>query len=693
VPFCLSAALSLSTVGPHPYWQDSGFYLAAVRDLGVLYPPGFCLYLLLCRLWTLLFFFLDFTLSVHLFSSLCSAVAAAAMGVAVRDFLRSRGSLFKVHESDPGAPADLAGIVAGSILASGFTFWSAGIYAKGYSLLFAVLALLLWRMIRADESGRPRDLTWVAVLIGTSWQVHPSAALAGAAFLAFTAAHARALGAGGIAVRVGIAAACALGPTLILLPLFRARDPWIQMEHPDGAVPFLRYLAGMHYLGLRDVFGYEASRISSFGQYLWEEWLGVGLGFATVGLGFLALRRRRLLGWLVLWTLPYVVVTLGFKIEGQHDYWFVAAWMPFILVLGLGVCTTARLLRPRGLLLAGGAGTLSVIWAVAANARDLSRRHEELPLTFGRTILGTVDPRGILVMAGDDALALLAYLQRVRGERPDVTVVSDAQLFRRSLGAPSDGYEEMLLRKDPSLKRPDYLAAAARFPHARVLDASTAGFLNANADAGRPLFCHRALPKELIRPDLRMVPAGGLWKVVPSSASAAAVDDRYWRVPVEPETVRSLFRRERGQFVHMSEEGMRVRPESYEARFVNYLLKARIGLAFKRVEQGAYPDVVRLLESVLALDPSAGTNMDLVHCLGHSYLSLGAYDRAEPLLRTASSPGNRPELRATALFSLGELARTRGDPEGARRLESAALAVPGLDAAFRSTLERRMKSR
>src|SRR6186713_162568 len=106
IPFAISLCLSLSTVGSHPFWQDSGIYLTAVKELGVLYPPGFVLYELLCFLWTKVFFFVDFTLAVHLFSSFCAALAAAAMAVATRDLLRSRGKIFQVAVEDPGAAAD-----------------------------------------------------------------------------------------------------------------------------------------------------------------------------------------------------------------------------------------------------------------------------------------------------------------------------------------------------------------------------------------------------------------------------------------------------------------------------------------------------------------------------------------------------------------------------------------------------------
>ena len=43
VPFALSLVVSLCTVGTTVGWQDSGFFLAGVKELGVLYPPGFVL--------------------------------------------------------------------------------------------------------------------------------------------------------------------------------------------------------------------------------------------------------------------------------------------------------------------------------------------------------------------------------------------------------------------------------------------------------------------------------------------------------------------------------------------------------------------------------------------------------------------------------------------------------------------------
>src|SRR3954469_17472834 len=89
VPFAFSLLLSALTVGSHAYWQDSGYYLTAVREMSVLYPHGFVLYLVLCKGWTLIAGpVFGFTLAVHLFSSLMAAAGAGFAALAARDFLR-----------------------------------------------------------------------------------------------------------------------------------------------------------------------------------------------------------------------------------------------------------------------------------------------------------------------------------------------------------------------------------------------------------------------------------------------------------------------------------------------------------------------------------------------------------------------------------------------------------------------------
>jgi tetratricopeptide (TPR) repeat protein len=691
LPFLFSLALSLSTVGTHPYWQDSGLYLTAVKDLGVLYPPGFGLYLLLCKAWTLLLFLADFTLAVHLFSSLCAALAAGTLAVAVRDLLRSRGKIFKVLEEDPGELAGACGILAGVLLACGYTFWATAIYAKGYSLYYFILALLLWRMIRADESGRPRDFTIVAALIGLAWQAHPSAALTGAALAAFVAVHAGALGAKGVAGRTLVAAACAVGPSILILPILMAGEPWLMMGHPESLGQFADYVAGRRFLRLEGVFGYDAARAASFGQFLWEELLGVGLLFTVAGLASLVTGNRKLLLGILLWMVPYAAITILFKIEGQHDCWFVASWMPLSLALGVGACRIAMRAGSRGRALIGAAGVAAAAWAILLNFSYVSQRNYELAEVFGRTILEPVDPGAVVILSGDDANALAEYLQRVRGARPDVALVTASFLCSRATGT-SDWYDDLLRRRHPFLFKPDYELQARRFPNAELMDAAAAAFLNANAECGRPLFTDRSVSAAMLRPEVMLTPAGTLWKLVPRGP-APAPDIRYWTFPIEPEQVRLKVRRERGQTVQFTPQGVVVKPQGYEWRLISMLLRARLHLALAQVERGQFAHAARLLESIVALDEDYRRNPEVIHFLGICLHALGQDDRAEPLLRQSAELGRRPEWRATALFYRGEIARKKGDEAGAQRLFRDALATPGLGDAYREEMEKRLKSR
>ncbi|RPH40490.1 MAG: DUF2723 domain-containing protein, partial [Planctomycetota bacterium] len=480
IPFAVSLCLSLATVGSHPFWQDSGIYLTAVKELGVLYPPGFVLYEVLCFLWTKVFFFIDFTVAVHLFSSVCAALAAATTATATRDLLRSRGKIFQVTPADPGPAADGPAILAGVLLAGGFTFWSTAIYAKGYTFYYLVLALLLRWMIRADESGRRRDFLITAGLIGLSWQAHPSATLIGAAFVLFTAVHARSMGGKGIALGTAVAAACALGPSLLLHPILLARDPWLVFGRPEGISGYVRYFLGMRFVGSHGTFGVDGTRVLSFFRYLWEDSLGVGLLFMVVGMLRIGHQNRRLVIGILAWLVPYAVITILFKIEGQHDCWFVAARLPLSLAVGVGAWHLAAHLAPRGGAMLAAAGLVATAWAGVANYRDVTQRDYRLAEHYGRIIIGSVDPNAIVILSGDDSNALASYLHRVRGERPDVVLVIGSFLQ-------SGWYDQDLVRRNPGLVLPDYGGLRAKFPAVETKPLAAAAFINANAGV-RPIF-------------------------------------------------------------------------------------------------------------------------------------------------------------------------------------------------------------
>jgi tetratricopeptide (TPR) repeat protein len=598
IPAAVSLGLSLATVGGSVGWQDSGFFLCAVKEMALLHPPGFVLYLLLCRAWTLLFFFLDFTLAVHLFSAACAAAAAGALALAARDFSRS----------------DAAGAAVGCLAASGYTFWASSILAKSYALFYLVVALLLWRMVRADLSREKRDFRIVAALIGLAWAAHPSAALAGPALLLFVGVHARQLGAKAIARSAGIAAACALGPSLLL--------PVLSTRFHDLSGGALRFLRGAPLTDVPDAFGFAPTRAESLALFTWEELLGVGTLAALAGLALLNQKDRRRLLAVAAWCIPIAAVSTSFRLQGQLDFWLVPAWMALHLA---GAVALSRL--PRAAI--AGAAAVGVLWSVAANHTDLSQRGNGLPSAFGRVFLQNLDRDATLVLASDDVLAIVSYLQLVRGERPDVKVERESRGTEASARPPGTYFE--------------------------------------NPPAGIPF-----------------VPAGALWR------SGSGFDLRAREFPVSAEDVAARPRRARGQRVERSRRGIEVEPEPHERRLVDALLRARRSLALRRLDEGTADGLGRgidLLDSVLKVDPDSGRHLEIVLPLAKACAALGRDARAEALFRHVLFLGAPARDEAVASFHLARLLEAQGRAADAEKHRARALELLRTEPALRAELE------
>jgi hypothetical protein len=663
IPFLASLGLSLSTVGSNVYWQDSGVFLSAVKDAGILYPPGFVFYVVACKIWTLTFSFLDFTLAVHLFSAACVAGACSLLALATREMLRTRGPVFRTGEPDESPMGDACAAAAGCLAAGGFTFWFTGIYAKGYALYYLVLASLLLALVLADGDRTPRAFRRLAVLIGLAWAAHPSSACLAPALLLFVARHRHAIRGREWARGAGIAAGVALGPSLIVLPILAALGPVTALGDPRSFPELLDYALGLRFMGRPGAFGVDPDRMATFGLFLWEEFLGVGLGLLAAGMVSLVGVNGGLLAGILAWSLPYSLLALLFKVEGQHDCWFVAAWLPFHLLVGLGLRRVAILVPPPSrwavvaVLPAAG-----LAWAVAANRADLDQRTYTLAEAYGRILLDPVDRDAIVVLNGDDALAITGYLQRVKGRRPDVVLVALPFLGQGLVGG-RDWYDEKLLRERPFLGRPDYAGARGAFPGARPLACHLAAFLHANARRGRELFTQASLPPAMLPSGMTLIPAGALWKLVPIEGQR--LEFKYWQFPVDLPDVQHRLGRKRGLELSKRGDQLVVRQEAYEERLVDLLLRARHGLGDLLVKAGKGKEALAVLVDVGKVDPAYLEQSMFLLSLGRAFAATGQDRRAGELLREALALGLPPGPQGWALFTLGELASGRGDAQEA----------------------------
>jgi Protein of unknown function (DUF2723) len=658
-PFLVSLILSACTVGSRAYWQDSGYYLTAVKDFNVLYPHGFALYLCLCKAWTLLLGAVDFALAVHVFSSLCAALAAGVLARTAERITSDR----------------IVSSVIGCLAAAGYTWWFCGIYAKVYAFFFLVASLLLWRMAC-------RDLLRAVLLLGLAWAAHPAAVLLGPAVLGFLIRHRgdiRAMGFRRGALTSLATLLVAVGPSLVL-PLLAAKESVFAMGHPATVHSWVKYLSGSAYSEIPGVWGLDGGRVLQAGCYAAEEFLGFGLLLAGWGVAALIRERREERWMLPLWMAPVAAVAILFKIEGQYDCWLVVAWMPLWVAAAVGLSRLrARLPKAPAFIAAGG-----LLWAVTANGKDLYLRGNQDPESLGRCLLQNVDPGAALVVSSDDAVALCWYFQTVRGYRRDVRVVMASQV------TPSEGHQwylDRIVRLWPGFSRPEFGVLALQASRYTSLALTQAAIVNGQDSGSAPVFFDRQPPRDLLNGG-SIVPAGFLWKWSP--AKTQQVESRYWDYPVTLEEISARRSRKRGQWVLVTRDNVYVQPQAYEERLKYCLSEARRNLGDVLQQQGGYAKSADAYQSILRASPEKDQDPQILYPLALDLFLLNRPAEASPLFLRLLGTDASPTMKSGALFYLGEIHSGARQERQAAEYFRQALDLAPFDSPLRAEIERRL---
>ncbi|HEV3029623.1 MAG TPA: DUF2723 domain-containing protein, partial [Planctomycetota bacterium] len=468
IPLLFSLILSISTAGSTVFWQDSGFYLTGIHEMSVEPSHGFVVYLLAAKVWTLAVSPLaGFTLSVHLFSAFCAAGAAAFLALAASGYLKR----IRPDQASEG-PAISAALVA----AAGYCFWNGATLAKPYALYYLTLSALLWILVAAE---RRTDFFLLGGVLGLSWAAHPSAAILVPALLGYAWARrdkVRELRAGGFAAIILLAAGVAFVPSFVVLPILAKRDLLCSFGDPRTPGQVWSHLRGANYTDFKGAWGFDLVRAGLAARFIWEEFLGVGLIVLGLGLWRLGKERPGILALIGAWAGPTLLLPLVFIGEGMFDQWFVAAYLP----LTLGTATGFAWLADRRKALAPGVLAIAIAWLILANFADLNYRGYQDAEIYGRVLLDSVEPHGILVTSTDDATVIPMYLQKVKEERTDATLIHG-----EFLGL--DWYDERLERQ-LGLKRGRTDEIAAR-TNPQLLGVTA--FANANVAPGKPVFSER----------------------------------------------------------------------------------------------------------------------------------------------------------------------------------------------------------
>lgn len=420
--FVVAFGVYLSTAARTVTGEDAGELATAAATLGVAHPPGYPLYCLLGKLFSLLPVG-EVAFRLALMSAFFGALTATALAALLLQLARSW-------------PAALA-------VAFGFSFlrdvWAYSVVVEVYTLNTFLLATALLLASLWDASRSWRTLQLLAFTVGLSLTNHLTMLAAAGPLVLFVVIRGRRsvfrlkpLAVAAAAFVVG------LGP-YGYLPLAARSNPSINWGDPSTFDRFLDHVTRRQYA--------DAAPATAQSFDRWVDQLGIvarhaldqgAVPLVVLGLvGFVLLAWRRaslfvLLGGTSIVALAGVLATtntdLDFESVHAMKVFLVPAYLPLLVAAGwalhhvsarLGASRAARVAAPL-------AALVLVAQPFVVNRDSCDYSEHRLVADYGRRLLASVEPNAILFPSSDHNTFPILYLHHVEGLRPDVTIADAA---------------------------------------------------------------------------------------------------------------------------------------------------------------------------------------------------------------------------------------------------------------------------
>lgn len=477
---------------------DSGEFIQVASQWGVAHPPGYPLYTLLAKLFSL-FPVGSIATRINFLSALCDALAAMGLCWTVGKWTGKWAS----------------GVVVGGWFAFSSIVWETAIAAEVFALnnlFLSGLVYALYRFQNADSLELRKkiglySLFWVSLALSN----HHTFVFFGFPALAFILFSKqgevfRALPLSKIALSFG----AGLLPYLYLplADLHPQTDSWGNTSTLSGfLIHLLRREYGTFSLAA-DGLGGKADSWSWISYYLMtvlKDMQYLGLPVLLYGLYSAAKRFtwvRVLVGsyclaLIVLFSLSNIDIEVPLYRGVQMRFWQQLHLVSFI-GMGWGLSLKwARSLAP-------------VAWGLVAvplllNFSALNRSHDEVFRAFAHQSLDSLPPQAILLTSGDHVTHTLLYFQQKEGLRPDVHIVDHVQMVR-------NWYVDRVKKEFPDLVFPGAYLGNVKDPQAFQLKQ----FFDANLKKYPLFFVNRVrVQDESYVKDYRSWPMGFLEQILP----------------------------------------------------------------------------------------------------------------------------------------------------------------------------------
>lgn len=458
---------------------DSGELITAAWTGGIAHPPGYPLYVMLAGAWAHLLPLGSVAWRMNLFSAVCMALAAGVVALTVARLSRSH----------------LAALIAAWAFAFAAPVWKYALVAEVFGLNALLAALALWAFARAlpmppkpptpapaPEASRRRTrppravaarapaavpavpdraaVMAIAFLTILALSHHHTLLILGVPLAAVSYAQAWRASAGhrmALTLDVGFAKCAALLP-LLWLPFASAHPHALVWGDASSVRGFLSLLlradyGTFHLAPVQSGMQADTNHALLFAQSLPHAVGLLPLAFALVGAGVIARRHRALSTALLLYALLQALFFARVEfpsnalwLRGVVERFYILPLLVLALLAGMGAAWALDRMRGYRIAFAADAVVmlaLTLSYPLVAHGRVVDQRGNMFTQTLGRGLLASLPPHAVLFTQGDLLHNALAYLQRVQGERPDVTVCDQELMtypwYVRRLRASSPG--------------------------------------------------------------------------------------------------------------------------------------------------------------------------------------------------------------------------------------------------------------
>jgi hypothetical protein len=518
VLFLIAFSIYLVTLAPTITWRndgaDGGDLITAAYTLGIAHPPGYPVYVVLGKLFTLLPIG-DVAYRVNLMSAFFAAatiplVYLVTLGLCrcLRPFGRAQGrhgsgqALSGGVDSGARIPRRILrlrsghGSVQASQIAAGAaalsfafspTFWSQATIAEVYTLNAFFVALLFYLLLKG-WGGRQRPaatdgnslacLLLAAFIYGLSLGNHPSMLMLAPAIVFFIATgkwhrgvHLKGLLAAGLLFLLGLS-------IYLFLPLRALQHPPVNWGDPHTWSGFLWTVSGELYR--RFLFALPPSfipgRASAWASLLVQQFGWWGLLLGLIGLWHCLNKDRVFSTFSLLAFSAVVVYALCYNTTDSYVY-LIPSYLVFATWLGVGVHYLLAALRQvqdrRGLTFYVSRFTLLFLClpmvSLWRNFSSLDLSKDRTAYEYGTKAFEVLEPSAIVIADTDPHTFTLWYFSYVIGERPDAVVLNktlleypwyrdNVRLLHPQVSIPNDGADVLThLIKSNRADHPIYL--------------------------------------------------------------------------------------------------------------------------------------------------------------------------------------------------------------------------------------------